>query len=96
MPNKKTHLQSIVTDSCKHLNANIQKKLLQVLKKYELLFDGRLGYWKTKPVSFQLKEGVLLCHGQAFPVPKIHKDTLTKEVKRLCKLGILERQPVSE
>jgi hypothetical protein len=33
-------LQSIVRDNCKHLSANQQKKLLQLLKKYELLFDG--------------------------------------------------------
>ncbi len=35
-------------------------------------------------------------HGQAFPVPKIHKDTLIKEVERLVKLGVLEWQPASE
>jgi hypothetical protein len=50
----------------------------------------------TKPVSFQLKEGVSPYHGQAFPVPKIHKDTIMKEVERLCKLGVLKRQPASE
>jgi hypothetical protein len=32
------------------------KKLLQLLIKYESLFDGTLGDWKTKPVSFQAKE----------------------------------------
>jgi hypothetical protein len=53
---QKADLQSIVRDYCKHLSANQQKKLLQLLKKYELLFDGTLGDWKTKPVSFQLKE----------------------------------------
>jgi hypothetical protein len=47
---QKADLQSIVTDKCKHLSANQQKKLLQLLKKYELLFDGTLGDWKTKPV----------------------------------------------
>jgi hypothetical protein len=26
----------------------------------------------------------------------IHKDTIIKEVERLCKLGVLERQPASE
>ena len=35
-------------------------------------------------------------HGQAFPVVKIHKDTLIKEVERLIKLGVLEQQPASE
>jgi hypothetical protein len=29
-------------------------------------------------------------------VPEIPKDTIIKEVERLCKLGVLERQPVSE
>jgi hypothetical protein len=53
---QKADPQSIVRDNCKHLSANQQKKLLQLLKKYELLFDGTLGDWKTKPVSFQLKE----------------------------------------
>jgi hypothetical protein len=73
-----------------------RKKLLQLLKKYELLFDGTLGDWKTKPVSFQLKEGASPDHGGAFPVPKIHKDTLIKEVDSLVKLGVLEQQPASE
>jgi hypothetical protein len=31
-------------------------KLLQLLIKDELLFNGTLGDWKTKPVSFQKKE----------------------------------------
>ncbi len=93
---KKADLQLIVRDNCKHLSADQQKKLLPLLKKYELLFDGTLGDWKTKPVSFQLREGVSLYHGQAFPVPKIHEDTIIKEVERLCKLGVFERQPASE
>ncbi len=45
---------------------------------------------------FQLREGASPYHGQAFPVPKIHKDTIIKEVEKLCKLGVLERQPASE
>jgi hypothetical protein len=31
----------------------LSNKSLQLLIKYELLFDGTLGDWKTKPVSFQ-------------------------------------------
>jgi hypothetical protein len=60
---QKADLQSIVRDNCKHLSADQQKKLLQLLKKYELLFDGTLGDWKIKLVSFQLKEGVSPYHG---------------------------------
>ncbi len=36
----KADLQSVVRGNCKHLSANQQKKLLQLLKKYEVLFDG--------------------------------------------------------
>ncbi len=86
---EKADIQSIVRDNCKHLSANQQKKLLQLLKKYESL----LGDWKTKLVSFQLKEGVSPHHSQTFPVPKIYKDTIMKEVERFSKLGVLERQP---
>ena len=64
--------------------------------KYESLFDGTLGDWKTKPVSFQLKDGSKPYHGRAFPVPKIHKEVLIREIERLCKLGVLERQQESE
>ncbi len=48
----KADLQSIV-DNCKHLSAKHHIKLLQLLKKYESLFDGTLGDWKTKLVFFQ-------------------------------------------
>jgi hypothetical protein len=92
----KADLQSVVRDNYKHLSADQQKKLLQLLKNYESLFNGTLVDWKTKPVSFQLKEGVSLYHGLAFPVPKIRKDTLIKEVDSLVKLGVLGRQPALE
>ncbi len=92
----KADLQSVVRDNCKHLSDDQQKKLLQLIKKYESLFDGTLGDWKTKPVSFQLKEGMSPYHGRAFPVPKTHKDTHIKEVERLVKLGVLEWQSALE
>jgi hypothetical protein len=60
---QKADLQTIVRDDCKHLITNQQKKLLQLLKKYKSLFVGTLGDWKTKLVSFQLKEGVSPYHG---------------------------------
>jgi hypothetical protein len=60
---QKADLQSVVRDNCKHLSTDQQNKVLQLLKKYESLFDGTLGDWKTKPVSFQLKEGVSPYHG---------------------------------
>jgi hypothetical protein len=37
---QKADLQSIVGNNCKHLSADQKKKLMQLLQKYELLFDG--------------------------------------------------------
>eukprot|EP00804_Cyclotella_cryptica_P020627 CCRYP_003437-RA/>CCRYP_003437-RA protein AED:0.32 eAED:0.45 QI:0/0/0/1/0/0/2/0/227 len=51
---------------------------------------------KTNPVSLELKEGAKPYHGRPFPVPKIHKETIIKELNRLCELGVLEFQPASE
>ena len=59
---------------------------------FEKFFNGTLGDWKTKPVFLHLKEDAPPYHGQAFPVPKIHNDTLMKEVQRLVELGVLEVQ----
>ncbi len=58
--------------------------------------NGTLGHWRTKPVSLQLKDEVTSYHGRAFPIPKVHKDVLMKEIQRLCDLGVLEWQPSSE
>jgi len=40
-----------------HLNKKQKLNLLALLTKYEDLFDGTLGEWKTPPVEFELKEG---------------------------------------
>ncbi len=93
---EKADLQLIVTNNCSHLNANEQNLLLNLLTEFESLFDGTLGDWKTEPVPFQLKEGVRPYHGRAFPIPRVHRETIKKEVKRLCELGVLEWQPSSE
>ena len=39
----KTDFQSLVRDKCKHLSGKQQKKLIQLLMRYELLLDGALG-----------------------------------------------------
>ena len=93
---EKADLPKIVKDNCDHLSSAQQRKLLLLLQKYEILFDGTLGDWQTSPVSFQLKDGAKPYHGRPFPVPHVHLKTLKKEVARLCELGVLKRQPSSE
>jgi hypothetical protein len=45
-------------------------------------------------VDLRLKSGQMLF--QISPVPKIHEETLKKEMKRLCHLGVLQPQVASE
>ena len=93
---EKADLPAIVAENCKHLTARQQQALLKLFQDFEILFDGSLGDWKTKPVGFQLKKDGKPFHGRAFPVPCIHLKTLKKEVKRLEKLGVIKRQADSE
>ena len=57
---------------------------------YEDLFDGTLGTFHTKPVHLELKKDTVPKYHKAFPVAKIHEETLKKELDWLCKLGVLK------
>ena len=85
-----------VRDNCAHLSATDREKLLSMLLKFEPLFSGTLGDWNLPPVSFDIKEGMKPYHGRAYPIPKIHKATLMKEIDRLCSIGVLKWQPNSQ
>ena len=93
---EKADLQAVIKNNCTHLTLEDQRILLDLLKEFEELFDGTLGDWNTKPVSFELKEGAKPYQGRAFPIPQVHKDTIKKEVNRLVELGVLTWQPSSE
>jgi hypothetical protein len=67
-----------------------------LLLKYEELFDGMLGNWKLPPVSIELKEGAKPYHGRPYPIPKVHKATLMKEIDCLIAIGVLKWQPSSK
>ena len=59
---EKADLQSVVSTNCTHLSLQDQNKLLELLTEFDELFDGTLGDWNTKPVSFELKEGTKPYH----------------------------------
>ena len=69
---------------------------MKLLQDFKELFHGTLGDWQTVPVSLQLKPGAKPYHGKPFPIPRVHKGTLKKEVERLVEIGVLKRQPTSE
>ena len=79
-----------------HLSPDKQKQLEELLNKYVDLFDGTLGRWTHPDYKLELKPDVKPYHAKAFPVPKVHMETLKKEVERLCKVGVLKRVNRSE
>ena len=40
---------------CRHLTMTQCNELLELLQKFESLFNGTLGTWKKDPVDFKLK-----------------------------------------
>ena len=88
---ERANLVDVVEKHCCHLSKERRGKILRVLKQYEDLFDGTLGDFQTEPVHLELKEGTKPKHHKSFPVPKIHENTLKKELDRLCEIGVLKK-----
>ncbi len=85
-----------VAEDQTHLTPDEQKELEVVLREFEDLFDGTLGRWTQPDYHIELKPDVKPYHAKAFPVPRVHMETLKKEVERLCKVGVLKRVNRSE
>ena len=93
---KKTSLADIV-EGQSHLTSEEKQGLIQLLTRYEDLFDGTLGQWNHPDYKLELKPGVQPYHAKAFPVPRIHLETLKTEVERLIvEVGVLKRVNRSE
>ena len=92
---KKANLEELVP-TLKYLNKVKQTKLYKFLKKYEAMFDGTLGNYTGSKYKIELRENVTPYHARPFPIPKIHEETLKKEVERLVKIGVLKRINNSE
>ena len=70
-----------------HLSATEQTQLLNLLTKFHDLFDGTLGKWTGEPYDIELQPDAKPYHSWAYPIPKIHEETLKKEVHRLVVIG---------
>ena len=85
----KANLPSI-TQECELLSSTEQQLLLQLLQKYEHLFDGTLGSWNVDPVDLELKEpDCKPYHAKAYPVPHSQEKKLREEINRRIKHGVL-------
>ena len=66
------------------------------MRKFEDLFDGTLGTWNTKPMDLELKDDTKTVFLSQYPVTRLHKAMIRKEVNILVSLGILKSDNGSE
>ena len=69
---KKAGLNKVRTEQCQHLTATERHRLLNILKTFEYLFDGKLDTRKTALVDLELKDDVKPLCLRPYPVPKVH------------------------
>jgi hypothetical protein len=65
-----------IVESCSHLTQIEQIQLKTLLKKYEQLFNGSLGTWIGDTYDIELKSDATPYYAKAFPIPRIHEQTL--------------------
>ena len=86
-----------VIKMCENLNQEEQHQLLQILQKYEHLFDGTLGEFNMEPISLHLMDkGCKPVHARPYTVPRSVEQQLRKEIARLVEIGVLEEDYTSE
>jgi hypothetical protein len=86
-----------IVENCDALDKKEKEKLFQLLSKFETLFDGTLGTWKTDPIELELKEeGIKPYHAKPYPVPHSQEQKLREEVTRLVRYGVLRKINRSE
>lgn len=91
---KKADLNQVVDENI-HLSTAECTELLKLLEKYEVLFDGKLGMFKTSPVELDVKPGSPPVQLRPFPVPHSRRETFKNELQRLIKIGVLRKDTES-
>jgi hypothetical protein len=86
-----------IVEECTHLDKTEQRHLLKLLQKFEDLFDGTLGTWKTDPVELELIDPkVKPFNAKPYPVPYSQEKRLKEEINHLCSYGVLRKLNNSE
>ena len=73
-----------------------KESLLILLTKYNSLFDGTLGIWKSEPVHLELKPDAKPYHSKPYPVPFSQEKKLKEELQRFIDWKILRKVNCSE
>ncbi len=86
-----------IVEKCVGLTDKERGGLTKLLTKFETLFDGSLGEWKTDPIDLELKEpDCKPYHARPYPVPQSQEVKLKAEIERLVGYGVLRKINRSE
>ena len=77
--------------SLNYLKSKHKNPLLELLQKYEEMFDRTFGNYIGYDYTIELKEDAKLYHAKTFTKLNIHKPTLKREVDRLIKIKVLQK-----
>ena len=76
---KKFDLNGVMTKQCqKNLTDTEHHAILQLLKKFDDIFDCTLDTWNSTPVDLELKDNAKPVCLRPYPVPKVHKTMFKK------------------
>ena len=76
---KKINLKLIIM-TLNYLKDKHKNYLLELLQKYEKMFDWTLGKYTGSNYTIELEEDAKPYHAKPFPIPKIHEPTLKKKL----------------
>ena len=79
-----------------HLTIQQRKELLNVLKDFPTLFDGKLRFFKPYEISLELNEDAVPHASRPYPVPRSHSQVYKKKLDELVKQDVLEPAHRSE
>ena len=75
-----------VADNITQMNSEERTQLLRILKDCKDLFDCTIGDWYTDPLDLGLNPYYKLFNCKCYPVPRITKEKILKEIKLLLKI----------
>ena len=75
----------------KNLSSDKKSMLYDLLTKYEFIFGGTIGTWKTKPVDIKLQPISKPYNSKPYPVTRAYGLVFCKEVERFRQLEVLKR-----
>ena len=69
---EKADIHKFMENQCQNLTMAQHNYFLKLLQKFEELFEGTLGTWKTDTVELYLKEDAKKICSRPYPVLKVH------------------------